>query len=396
VKTLRLTLVAHQPSAKTTLPPKHAFVGTQSCSTSGCHGSSGERGSPSAFTRYTADDPHGRAFLLLYSDASRKILQRLRGSKEPEPNETTYCAEVEQRCLGCHATPAAEPTRVGSPQSYLAGVSCESCHGAAVSWEFTHFRRSAQPSGLAKLAEHGQAATVCAECHIGPKGMDGKTYDVNHDLIAAGHPRLTFEFEAQLANLPAHWSPAKDTKSHFEAWRQGELATAAQQDKLHAGRDPLEFASYRCFDCHHHLTSNSTAVRNPFLQRAGMGKDKQALLASSTKSEGTDQSAMLGKLLDLTTTSPSSFGTRWEEQVQFSLALSAFAADQPAGSELAKNSASLADLLANSFRTLPPDRKIHQDAVFAGGPYDSPSGFDPDDKRLIQILQQIRGSLESP
>src|SRR5258707_1231750 len=43
-------------------------------------------------------------------------------------------------------------------------------------------------------------AKLCAECHVGTAERE-----VNHDLIAAGHPRLNFEFAAYLANMPAHW-----------------------------------------------------------------------------------------------------------------------------------------------------------------------------------------------
>lgn len=392
---LKITLVADRPAEMPKASRSHSFVGTQSCSTTGCHGASGERGSSSAFTRFRADDPHGRAFLLLYSERSRQILRRLRGADEVEPNEKAYFAELERRCIGCHATPAVDPAKVDSPTSYLAGVSCESCHGAAADWEFSHFRRGVQPSGQAKLANHGKAATICAECHIGPKAMGGKTYDVNHDLIAAGHPRLAFEYEAQLANLPAHWSPAKDAKFHFEAWRQGELATAAQQEKLHASRDPLEFASHRCFDCHHGLKPLPATDRVVFPQRTEMPLAWKELLSRPAKSM-TEQSAMLRKLLDQVAEHRASAGTRWEGHVQFLLAFSAFTADRPTSGELAKQSESLREMLANSFETLPPKQKTHKDNAFTGGPYDSPSGFDPDDQRLKQILQQIRGSLATP
>jgi hypothetical protein len=38
-------------------------------------------------------------------------------------------------------------------------------------------------------------------------GPDGKPWrDVNHDLIAAGHPRLSFELSAFMATMPPHWT----------------------------------------------------------------------------------------------------------------------------------------------------------------------------------------------
>ena len=46
----------------------------------------------------------------------------------------------------------------------------------------------------------------CAGCHIGQDARGGLPLrDVNHDLIAAGHPRLNFEFAAYHENQPKHW-----------------------------------------------------------------------------------------------------------------------------------------------------------------------------------------------
>jgi hypothetical protein len=227
--------------------------------------------------------------------------------------------------------------------------------------------------------------------------MLGKTFDVNHDLIAAGHPRLTFEFEAQLANLPAHWSRAKDVKSHFEAWRRGELATASQQDKLYAGRAAQEFASHRCFDCHHGLTPKPAAGRVTFPQRAVINEQQKEWLASPTPSKQ-EQAGVLLKLLSGVTDerNSASTGTRWEEYVHLSLALSAYAADDPHHGELAKHGDGLRAILTNSFRSLPQDRKMKAEATFAGRSYDSPTGFDPNDERLKQVLENIRAHLASP
>ena len=69
------------------------------------------------------------------------------------------------------------------------------------------------------LLARGQA---CTECHVGL----GST-DVNHDLIAAGHPRLNFEYGNQLAKLPKHWRVEDDKARHpdYEAkvWALGQL-----------------------------------------------------------------------------------------------------------------------------------------------------------------------------
>ncbi len=390
---LRITLVADRPSQRPAPEKRHPFVGTQSCSTTGCHGANGERGSPSAFTRFRASDPHAGAFLLLYSETSRKIVHRLRGAAQPEPSDAEYFSFLDKNCLGCHATPTAVPARKNEAASYYSGVSCESCHGAAADWEFNHFRKGAKPQGMTNLTSPAIAAPTCAECHIGPKQMEGKSYDVNHDIIAAGHPRLTFQFEAQLANLPPHWSPAKNIKSHFEAWKAGELATATQQDRLNSARDKLEFASQRCFDCHHYI---STAV--PPTRRASGGALASARrdLLSQPATTTADKKLLMRKLLDSTSNSSSSRGTRWEEHVDLSLGLAAFSADFPRDTELVTNVENLTIDLAHSFRLVKRDRKSWEEQFFAGGHYDSPTSFDPDDPLLKQVLARIRASLAAP
>src|SRR5690606_14143956 len=52
----------------------------------------------------------------------------------------------------------------------------------------------------------------CVRCHVGSRRDDGVIRDVNHDLIAAGHPALRFEPWSALRRLPRHgaWQRAED------------------------------------------------------------------------------------------------------------------------------------------------------------------------------------------
>jgi hypothetical protein len=93
---------------------------------------------------------------------------------------------------------------------------------------------------------------------------------VNHDLIAAGHPRLDFEFAAFLANMPAHWKP-KDHEVGYDAkvWGVGQAITAAAALQLldyraaesrspgSAAKPWPEFAEYGCYACHHDFQPTS-------------------------------------------------------------------------------------------------------------------------------------------
>jgi hypothetical protein len=105
-------------------------------------------------------------------------------------------------------------------------------------------------------------AELCAGCHVGGPGRD-----VDHDLIAAGHPRLDFELHAYLDALPKHWSTAaeKAKRPEYEAlvWMIGQVVSArasleqlaARARAAESPRRPWpEFAEYACASCHHDLS----------------------------------------------------------------------------------------------------------------------------------------------
>jgi len=88
------------------------------------------------------------------------------------------------------------------------------------------------------------------------------------DLIAAGHPRLRFEYSAFLASSPGkHWKSHQDRRRtpdlEARAWVIGQLvsAEAALTAVLSCGQGPgrkwqvlAEFAEYNCVGCHYNLT----------------------------------------------------------------------------------------------------------------------------------------------
>jgi hypothetical protein len=123
----------------------------------------------------------------------------------------------------------------------------------------------------------------CAGCHVGSQPAPGfrGVRDVNHDLIAAGHPRLNFEYAAFLANLPPHWKAEKRTwtpEARARTWAVGQAVTAKAALELLAHRveqaqrsPPVapwpEFAEYDCFACHHDLRPKSWRQEPAFAQQ---------------------------------------------------------------------------------------------------------------------------------
>lgn len=251
------------------------WQGAGTCSAMGCHNANGPKGSwGSEYSTWIAHDPHARAYEVLFNDKSKTIIRNL-------PNAPA--AHKNALCLNCHVHPHYETAKHYQQFSKEDGVSCESCHGPAEKWLTMHYKDWWQSKTISEKGEFGMADTKtivgrarsCVDCHIGTSAMD-----VNHDLIAAGHPRLNFEFAAFHANLPHHWDKKKDVHPNFggradfetAAWRVGQLISARAALQLLAARageknNPWpEFAEYDCFACHHQLEGKS------WRQERGFGK----------------------------------------------------------------------------------------------------------------------------
>ncbi len=176
-------------------------------------------------------DPHSRAESVLKEKRSIEIEDRLAifsGRKALK-------AETDARCLGCHVSPGPNPNRQ-SVASASEGVGCESCHGLASKWLVPHSSASWKQLSESKKIELGMTPTtelearvnLCVGCHIGNAGRD-----VDHDLIAAGHPRLDFEFLSYLEALPKHWDESKvrreAARPRRAAWAIGQVVSRARR-----------------------------------------------------------------------------------------------------------------------------------------------------------------------
>ncbi|HEY2881635.1 MAG TPA: multiheme c-type cytochrome, partial [Pirellulales bacterium] len=193
------------------------FVGAGSCAARACHGNialSPGRQWNSAYSIWMANDPHAQSYAVLSTNESQRMATAL-GIGDPTKA---------QRCLACHAAPVSQTQRnAAGPNAdaiLIDGVGCEACHGAAENylaahtmrgWEQLGDARYSAKFGMKNTADIDARAKVCVGCHVGQPDADGKPWrDVNHDLIAAGHPRLNFDFAAYMATLPPHWNTEKN------------------------------------------------------------------------------------------------------------------------------------------------------------------------------------------
>jgi hypothetical protein len=279
--------VASAPSAELPPPARYfEFRGSASCASVACHNAAGPAGrSGSEYGAWINRDPHANAYGILYAKPSRQIVKRLYhlpDSVAPKP-------QTDVRCLKCHGIDADAPER--NARFVPAEFGCETCHGPAEKWLSQHYLAGWREKSARQKAELGMRSTkdllvradLCVTCHVG-----GPDREVNHDLIAAGHPRLQFELSSFLAILPKHWDGSEEKRRYpdLEArtWAIGQAASAraalellaarAQKSKVQSPKPNVqslpddfglwtldlglpqpwpEFAEYDCFACHHDL-----------------------------------------------------------------------------------------------------------------------------------------------
>ncbi len=242
-------------------PAAGRYYGVASCASSNCHGATRPQDAypvlQNEFYTWSRDDGHSEAYIVLLGERSKVIAGNL-GLRAPE--------EARQ-CLDCHAlTPPAGA--VAGRLEIEDGVSCESCHGPASGWLEGHrsegwSHADSVAAGLRDLRDLAVRAGLCMSCHAGAPGRE-----VDHELIAAGHPALVFELDNYAAAMPPHWPPAGAYREPgrageaaagrgARAWVIGEARGLRRRLELlaaraRAGRRP-ELAELRCDDCHHSL-----------------------------------------------------------------------------------------------------------------------------------------------
>ncbi|MDE8651660.1 multiheme c-type cytochrome [Novosphingobium sp. H3SJ31-1] len=253
-----------------TIAEAGGFEGVASCAGSTCHGRNEGDGKavrqdelriwqePSSKT-----GAHSRAAAVLDTARGQRIATALglgRAGSAPA-------------CLGCHSTNAPGEARGGR---YLAadGVGCESCHGAASGWLSSHYAVPAShasnvAAGMIALDRPQVRAAVCLDCHF---GSDKPGQFVTHAMMAAGHPRVSFELDL-FSSLQQHYDvdddyvKRKGRPDSVQTWAIGQAEAVKRSTRLFAnprfGSEGLfpQFYFYDCHSCHRRISDNPAARR---------------------------------------------------------------------------------------------------------------------------------------
>lgn len=271
-----------EPASLSILQAEH------SCAAAACHGGI-EQKTDSRIGRNEANlwkmhDPHIGAYDALVGAEGQNMARLLNG-------ENGLPAHKDKRCLACHA-PGLMQLAQDDPalDDGMTGLGCMACHGQSTDWVYAHVSwdyANAKPkdvkkwyddSGMTVLNDEHTRTTLCISCHVG--GIDNDRWphrEVNHDLIAAGHPRMHFDNLRFHEALPPHWLPKKsteDVKDPLRKYAYGQLlAMDAWLELLEYRIESLdkpgshtvwpEFSEHACFDCHHDLVVKSWRKGNP-------------------------------------------------------------------------------------------------------------------------------------
>lgn len=263
---LVIAAVVAAPPARSQGGENGRYTGVASCAGSTCHGRMEGDGTvvrqdelmkwqePSS-----ASGAHSRAWAVLNNSRSQFIARNL-GIGDPS---------AAPMCLGCHSTAGKAPV----PRED--GVGCESCHGPAGGWIASHYagvldapspgaemrakHQSNLSAGLKKLEDPVVRAGVCVDCHFGDKG-EGQF--VTHRIMAAGHPRISFELDL-FSSLQAHhqedddygwrkFGAAKGRTDHVQMWAVGQAVALERSLELFQSKRGTEgmFPEFFFLDCH--------------------------------------------------------------------------------------------------------------------------------------------------
>lgn len=201
---------------------------------------------------------HLRAYKVLMSERSAAITQRL---DLDQPHK-------EPKCLGCHSDNI--PAALRGPKFQVNdGIACEACHGSSVNWLTQHYEVNASHAkniklGLYALEDAETRAGVCLSCHLG-SSRDNQF--VTHRMMAAGHPRISFELDL-FTNLQNHhdedvdYAQRKTVQTGAHNWAIGQAVALKQQLTLFQNpalnKDGVfpELVFFDCLACHREISDD--------------------------------------------------------------------------------------------------------------------------------------------
>jgi len=253
-------------------PGTHEGVST--CGGSTCHGRLAPTGKDVRQNELitwqdtsSAAGAHSQAWQVLNRTRAQNIANRLGLGPAQDAKD----------CLGCHGEPAALR---GKHFQMADGVGCEACHGGSGGWLTSHYAVNVThadnvKAGMKALEDPRTRASVCLDCHF---GSNNPGQFVTHRMMAAGHPRISFELDLYSAlqrhyDFDADYVKRKSLAIGIKFWAVGQamaldraLSLYAEGSHANEGAFP-EFYFFDCQSCHRRIFDDAnvqlSAEANP-------------------------------------------------------------------------------------------------------------------------------------
>ena len=262
-------VLAAAPAAGQAQRSQPVHEGVASCAGSSCHARLAPSGAVVRQNElFTWQDPanqagqHSRAYAVLAQPRARAIADKL----------GIASVQAAPECLGCHADPAPVNLR-GAKFQITDGVGCEACHGGSRNWLSDHYTVPATHAanvarGMVALDDPKVRAAVCLDCHF---GSDKQGQFVSHKLMAAGHPRLSFELDLFTAlqshhTVDADYIKRKTAAGGVKTWAIGQALALDRAVGLYGnpavGQDGVfpQLFFFDCHACHRRISDERDAV----------------------------------------------------------------------------------------------------------------------------------------
>lgn len=211
------------------------YGGPTACSTDGCHGSAKpHREGRTIHNEYVhwLESKHAHSWENLATDRAKEVGAKMKLAAPPQESG---------RCLKCHSLLVPREQQQ-STWDLTRGNACENCHGPSEKWRESHARGSAANWSHAKSLKAGMNDTqdlavrgaICVKCHLA----------IDHEMLAAGHPFLSFELDNFSQRMPPHWIQEKPFVAS-KAWAAGQAtalrASLRQLDLRVKAEAPVQF-----------------------------------------------------------------------------------------------------------------------------------------------------------
>lgn len=255
---------SHITAGASAIPVKDGYKhnGVATCASSACHGAATKNNKTNIqhneYVIWDRRDAHSRAYNKLFNSNFKKITEKL-GLKAPHE---------EPVCLACHASDIDQSLR-GKKFQMSDGIGCESCHGGSEKWLKNHTNKNTThaqnlENGLYPTSDIVSRARLCLSCHYG-----NEQQFVTHEIMGAGHPRISFELDTFTEIQPKHftqdedYSERKTAYSNVKAWAVGQAVAAESMlgmflsDNFHGSGLFPELSLFDCHSCHHPMSDKT-------------------------------------------------------------------------------------------------------------------------------------------